>query len=180
MTRTFSDIERARVENGIGVLAFCRAAGINYSVWHRAKRRGWQPRGLTLKRMETALLAANRRPSKGRAAPVRPDLIAALYRAYVVTIAKARGLDPAAVLASDPGLRATLCAAWQQAAEIRAMAVYCTCIELDLQGAQVARALGLTRQAVSLMLRRVEDFRDDPLLDQLIEHSGALISGRAA
>ena len=48
----------------------------------------------------------------------------------------------------------------------------------DALTAGTAEAAGMTKQAVSECLKRVEDLRDDPAIDALVERVSRLISGR--
>jgi hypothetical protein len=148
-------------------------AGIALTTYNRA-RRGRIPRARTLKALENAL--------RGKVRVRRPDRrdVPLAYNGHVAELCRRLGADAEKVLESDPGQRANSDPAWAAAARIRALAVYCTAIEFDVPAAAVARAIGVTRAAASAMLRRVEDLRDDPEIDALVERAGMLISGRAA
>ena len=166
------DMERRRL--GLSQLELARRAGVRASVYYRAASGKTRPRAATLAAWEKAL---------GKARPPRPassldDLIRATYRGWAAHFAGKLGVEVEAALNSDPSLRANASPAWAAAARVRELAVYCTVTELDLNGAKVARAIGVTRAAVSLMLRRVEDIRDDRATSEMIEAAARLISGR--
>ncbi|MBV1706287.1 MAG: hypothetical protein KGQ37_03680 [Hyphomicrobiales bacterium] len=108
----------------------------------------------------------------------RHTIIGAVFRGYAAHFAALAGLDAGAALASDPGRRANASPEWRAAALVRAQALYCTVTELNVNGARVARAIGMTRQAVSQALRRIEDMRDDAAFDAALDAAAALISGR--
>lgn len=152
----------------------CRRAKIAYSTYFRASTSGKRPRSRTLKRWQDALNAR----TTTRPRPDEPVLILSTFRGWAAHFAGKLGVDPATALASDPGLRANSDPAWRKAAQVRELAAYCTVTELDLGAARVARAIGVTRAAVSLMLRRVEDQRDDPTVEEMVEAAARLISGR--
>lgn len=159
----------------------CVLAGVHYSsVWRVRRGHG--------RRLYPGTLARLRRALAGKPAQVRtpppPVMIRTVYRGFMLAIAQEffPGLpaDAAAIeaLAQDPALSANPNVKWAAAAKARSLAVYCTVIELNLPGAQVARAVGVTRQAVSVMLRRVEDLRDDPAIEALIGRAGEILIGK--
>jgi transcriptional regulator with XRE-family HTH domain len=174
---TFQEIEALRRRGGLTVNELCRRACVWPSTYRRSLARTHAPHGRTLARLEAALGQRGRpkRPSSDNS-----ELVLSAYRGWAAHFASLLRIDVGRALASDPGLRANASAEWRQAAQVRELAVYCVVTELNLGGAKVARAIGVTRAAVSLMLRRVEDARDDPTLSEMIEQAAALISGRAA
>jgi hypothetical protein len=158
----------------MSVAGLCRRAHVPVSTYWRVatgRKKGWWPQ--TIKKLEAAL--------DGRDLPrTRADadrVIGDLFRAYVVIFAKELG-HAEEVLGSDPQARANLDAQWRANAYVRALAVYCVTVELGVSGARVGRAIGLTRAAVSQINRRVQDFRDDPKIDALLERVGSLVSNR--
>jgi hypothetical protein len=96
-------------------------------------------------------------------------VIVSVHRLVMEAIARARGLDPAAVLATDFTVERGVNRAWVAASRVRAMATYVLVVELDVPRVALARAVGISRQAVHQALHRVEDLRDDPAIDSLIE-----------
>jgi transcriptional regulator with XRE-family HTH domain len=170
-------IEAKRKQLNISKAAFCRFAGISRQAYWRAlagPRSKW--RRDTLRKIERAL---DSRPTSAAARkPASAEHLATIYRAFVVIIAGERGIDPEAVFASSPQARANTCPEWRAAARIRELAVACVTAYLDAPAARVGRAIGLTRAAVSQINRRVEDMRDDPEIDALLERIGPLVSGR--
>jgi hypothetical protein len=183
MSPEFTRIDNERRRQKRTVCELCRSARVPVSTYWRLRTQGrkMQPRTKRL------LMAALIRPPQKAAPkpPIAADLIRTAYRGWLVHYCLEAGLDPAAVLASDPARRATANKDWARAAEIRAMAVSSVVTELDLPAKRVAEAIGVTRQAASEMLKRVEDLREDDdgrltARGALIERAGALISGRAA
>ncbi len=170
---TFADIDQARRAAGLSVLALCAASGVAYPTYWRAATGQGVARPSTLRRLRAGLTA----PPQAKP-PVNEALTAYAYRGFLAAYAQAAGVDLEAVLASEPKRRANSNALWREAARLRALAVYSTAKKFDLRGARLAAAIGLTRQAVSLMFRRVEDMRDDPDIDALIERAGRMLSGR--
>lgn len=175
MSAMFMEIDRKRKASRRTVCALCREANIPVSTWWRVatgKKKAW--RASTVRRLEAALAA---QPG-GRVKRVDTDLALAAYRGHVAAISARLGIDPAEVVASIPSRSATQDPQWALAARVRALAIYCTVIEFNLPGAVLARAIGMTKQAVSWNLKRVEDLRDDPTVDQIIESVGRLIAAR--
>lgn len=171
---TFEEIDAQRRRIGVSVPELCRRAKVNYSTWWRATTGRKSPRPSTLVRLRRGLNA----PASPRRPRDNATLILTTFRGYAAHFAILLGADPAIALASEPGKRSNASPAWRLAAEVRELAVYCTVVELDLRGAPVARAIGVTKAAVSQMLRRVEDDRSDPKVDAMVEAAGRLISGR--
>ncbi len=173
----FVEIEAIRVEAGLSPYRMCQSAMVPTGTYFRFRAGSRKPRPATIDRWLSVLVGGpNARQLSGQ--PVTDALVAGVYRGFLAAYAQAVGASPEAVLASDPRLRANGDPAWGEAARLRALAVYSTSIEFDLRGARLAAAIGLTRQAVSLILRRVEDMRDDPDIDALIERAGRMLSGR--
>ncbi len=173
---TFDQIEDARIRLGWSQRTLALRAGTKPDVYYRAARGKVVPRARTLRRWAMALALPE--PSARAVPDMTQALILATFRGFAAHFAALHGLDAATALASDPGLRANASASWRDAARVRELAVYCTVTELNLSGSKVAAAIGLTKQAVSLMLRRVEDLRDQPVWDAQIAAAAALISGR--
>lgn len=177
MPVSFLQIESARRGAGMTVHAMCRAAGIGVGHYYRAKSGKLQPTVKTLERWRRAIAGAPRARRFEEGAGNKA-LLRSTYRGYVASLAAELGADAAAVLASDPAQRANSDPVWAQAARVRALAAYCVVVEFDLPAARVAAAIGVTRAAASNMLRRVEAFRDDPAVDEMVERIGRLVSGR--
>lgn len=174
----FEHIEASRCAAGISVNAIAQASGVAASLYWRA-RKGQPKRERTLARWSHALHALRiQRRARAQREPISEDVIRACYRGWVVYFAGQENIDPALALASDPSQRRTSDEAWMAAAGVRAFAVYCAVIELNLRGGLVASSVGLSKQGVSAILRRVEDLREDPLVDARLEAAGLLISGR--
>jgi hypothetical protein len=171
----FQAIDARRRELKLSISGLCRRANVPVTTYWRVatgRKKQWYPG--TLKKFERALAVREPAPKP----PADDKAIGDLYRAYVVILAGEMGQDPERVLRSNPRWRLNTSSQWRDAAYVRALAVYCVTIQLDLSAARVGRAIGLTRAAVSQINRRVEDFRDDPKIDALVERIGQLVSGR--
>ncbi len=171
----FQSIDQERVANNLSVRAVCKFAGVPITTYWRIATGRARPRPATLWRLQDAIKVA-RKGDRQAAAP--KSLLVGTYRGFLALIAREQGLDPEAVAASQPSLSKVSDPAWLAAARVRALAVYCTHVELGVPGRRVAEAAGMTKQAVSECLKRVEDLRDDPAIDALVERVSRLISGR--
>jgi len=166
----FLEIDGLRARLGVTYHALCKAAGVPCSTWWRAKtgRVRWQ--SATEQKFRAALVqGVGKPPPKIRMTEQRQQLVLGVFRGSLIALAHGLGLDPNEASAR-PGARAF----WKA----RALALYCTAVEFDIRGADLARALGMSKQLVSWNLRQAEDMRDDPAIDGLVERTGRLIAAR--
>jgi len=149
------------------VEALAVRAGVAPSAYRRAIKGRTGIRPTTLRRLEAALAALR----SERRAVREPDtiLIRAVYGGFVASIAVHMGVRPDDVHAQDPRLGATADPEWRRLAQVRQAAIYLTNTVVDVRQARLAHVLGLTPAAVCLGLRSVEDRRDDPDFDALLE-----------
>jgi hypothetical protein len=170
----FSSIEAERKRSGLSVRQLCLRAKIHQTTYWRVKT-GREPR------FKAHTIGKLRKALSGKPVPqvsgLAPETLLTAYRAYCALAAPEFGADPRKVLDADPSLRANASPEWALAARVRAVAVYCVVVEFGVAAARVAAAIGLTRQAVSQMVRRVEELRGDEDQD-FIERIGRLVSGR--
>jgi len=101
------------------------------------------------------------------------------YRCALALCALALGLDAAVVQASDPAKRMTLNPAWCDMATARRLAQYLMNTTMGFNQADVARACGVTKQAVNQAARAIEDAREQPDFDRLARKLEAAILGIA-
>ncbi len=93
---------------------------------------------------------------------------AAAYRLAVAVVGNFLGVSPAEILAADPGKRATADAAWLAAARQRRLALYVAHIYLGIPQAELARAAGMSKAAVSIAMNDVEDLRGELETERLL------------
>jgi transcriptional regulator with XRE-family HTH domain len=175
---TFQLIDDERIRKKLSVHVVCQNARVPVSTYWRIALGKVTPRQDTLYRLREGVSQANAADAKRKVTP--KQLILATYRGFLAAISTEMGLDPEKVAASDPSLSRVSDPFWMAAARARAMAIYCTNIELNVPGTKVAEAAGMTKQAVSECLKRVEDLRDNPATDALVERVSRLLTGRAA
>ena len=168
-SRAFSAIDAKRRKAGLSVDALCQAAGINSRNWYLWAA-GRDPRPSSIRSLKRALAELQREQQLlTRARPVFP----ALYRLFLTTLAQRDGLDPLAVAEADPQANAKGDPAWRAAAVVRHRAIYLTVTTLDVPGSVAGALAGVSKQAVSKVLRSVEDSRDDPAIDLLLSEAAA-------
>lgn len=154
-------IDRRRAELGLSNEDFCRRAGVSFWTWRAIRRADFVPSRKMFNRLRAALIDPV-------AAPPPPAVIKSYHRLVMRTLAQAKGLDPDAVLAVDLTVQRPQVPAWLEAARINNMAIYLTTVELQVENADFARAVGVTREAVRKARNKVEDLRDDPAIDELL------------
>jgi hypothetical protein len=93
----------------------------------------------------------------------------ALYSTLLALASLSLGLDPAMVAAQKPAAKQVMDDDWRAAAGARWLAQYLMNCGFGLKQAAVARACGMTRQAVSLAMQEVELRREtDPEFEALV------------
>ncbi len=160
-----------RRAKGLSVFALCRAASVQPSTWWRLRTgRTARIRRGTVQKL---LAALNDKPVERIALDDHhaPRVIRAIYRGHVLHIAALFGLRGEDVL-DRPEAREF----W----EVRALAMSCTSTDFGIRGADLARAIGVSKQVVSWNLKKAEDMRDDPKVDALVERMGRLIAAKEA
>lgn len=159
----FDRIEKRRQEARIPQTKLAQAAGLSRSSYRAyvARTRTPQSGGLArLRRSLRQLEAVEEKDMAGRIA-------VCVFRAHVLALAAELDLDGPALLAVDPRDRTH--PDFSNANHVRRLATYMTVTGLDVPSRYVARAAGVTKQAVSKWLPKVEDMRDDPAVDDLLD-----------
>lgn len=167
-------IERRRTALGMTRTALERAAGLAGSYYSKLLSGACAARPGTLARLKMALQRFALRQS------VESDddyTLSVAYRLAVAMAAQALAEDPRIVQQELPGRRATQSAAWMRAAEVRRLAVYLMNAGCGFNQAEVARAAGMTRQAVSLACRALEEKREDKDFDRMLDELTAAVMG---
>jgi hypothetical protein len=103
----------------------------------------------------------------------RQDAVHLAYRSAIAMMAWEHALDPAELM--EKNLQGGKCLA----STLRQRAIYLTVIGFDVPLSQAAVAAGVTKQAVSKALRRIEDEREDPKIDALLTRLEVWLTGVA-
>lgn len=169
---TVVDIDRRRRERGISISRLLNAAGVHEGTWSLGKR-GGRTRPDTIERLEAALVALH--PLSRQARP--PAAIAALVRSIEFMLIREIGRDRRLMAACDPKRRRNRLPAQVPTGRLRLFAVYLAAVDLEIGNAELARALGIERQAIKQARDTVHDLRDDTRVDALLDRCGALLIG---
>lgn len=176
-TLSIHAIEAKRLEMNVPIDKLCAAAGITSRGYLLAKSRKTPPVPATIAKLQTAL-DRMRRGVGGEANSLAPH---AVFKACVVVAAAYMQADARAALAADPSRRATANPEWQRAAEVRRVGYFIANQFLGFSISDLARAAGVTKQAVSRAIPELEWERDpeggknrqlDELLSKLEEVFG--------
>lgn len=169
---TWTSINRARHARGWSMERLAREAGVSLSSVQRLA---------TAHLVEARIVKRIRDAANGVLVPPRgdrPTLIRAAYRGFIAALAARCGLALEAIASAKKNQ-----GGWTTErlaiAHCRMRAFYLTVTALDLSMSEVGRAIGLTKQAVSKAMRAVEDARDDPATDALLDQVAAFATGVA-
>lgn len=158
-------IESGRKRLNITAAELCRLSGVSWRAYADARDGKAAPRKATIARLQRAIASAR----SGKGLEARELGPAAAIKVLIALVAREREADPAAALSSNPGLRATFSPEWTDHATTRRIAIYLANGAMGFRTSDIGRALGLTKQAVSLAVREIEDRRDDSAdLDALL------------
>lgn len=113
-----------------------------------------------------ALEKAVRSLQAGREQDVTDALLRCTANAAVLAVAAKLGLDGPTLLAVDP--RGVTDKNFADASRVRKLAAYLVVTGTDVTMESVALALGVTKQASSKWMPQVEDMRDDPAIDAML------------
>lgn len=158
-------IEARRVELGVNIDALERLAGIARGHYRRLVAGGTQPQASTLAALKLALQRYRLRQAGDEGTEAHLTIA---YRFALALAAEAIGCDPAEAQTVDPSARATKSPRWSRSVEARRIAVYLLNCGVGIKQAHLARAVGVTKQAVNSMVRDIEDRRDDDAFDALM------------
>lgn len=161
-------IEARRRAIGLSQDALASAAQIS-GFWYRTIiKRPERATDAVLQRLRLALKAHGQSETQ--------RLIAGYYDLLLALVSLELGLDVARVRAADPRRGATADREWLAAAKARQMAVYLLNTVRGVKQRHIAHAIGLTPAAICLACQSVEDARDDPAIDQVLNKLAALIA----
>lgn len=174
-------IERQRRDKGLSHTKLLAAAGVHPSTWFFLRRGEQAPRAGTLDRLEAAIGQAGRAVEP---AALKNVILATVRVAETVIVS---ALDAGAngagttraqslplVQALDPRCRR---ATALRRSRRRVLAVYLVAVELELGNAEIARALGCSRQNVKQLRDAVEALRDDARADEFLERCRRQLTG---
>jgi hypothetical protein len=97
------------------------------------------------------------------------------YRGVLGLTAATLGIDPVAAVMADPLANRPSDPLWAAQAKARRLALYLGVTEANLPMTLAGELAGITKQGVSKLLREIEDARDDPTLDHLLDRVAAAV-----
>jgi transcriptional regulator with XRE-family HTH domain len=179
MHPTFNEIDQQRRAAGLSMEVFCRNAHVSlltYKRWKTGKTA--KPKLRTLARFKAAL--AGRGVGARAANPPSSDLVLQHFNAVLAICSHAAGLPMIDAIRIDTKANRPRNVDWLALMRIRQVAMYIVSTEGNVRGADLARALKISKQAVSKACRSIEDRRDEPAFDALLTRIAELMEGAAA
>lgn len=149
-------IDRERAKLKLSHAKLCRLAPISADRWWRLRQGGEKPAPITVARLKAVLEAVRGAKASDQIVCLQIPLLAPIVRVIMAYLARETAMPVDVMLAQDLTVERGQNAVWLQAARLRQMALYLLIIECDIKGAELARACGVTRQAVSLAKQSVE------------------------
>jgi hypothetical protein len=95
--------------------------------------------------------------------------VAAQYRLALALVASVTGQRVGDILDADPNKRATADAVWLRASQARRLALYVANQYLNVPQAALAKAARMTKSAVSIAMKELEDMRDQPDVARVLD-----------
>lgn len=171
---TVAEIELRRQALQVSRLALCLAANVGERTYRRLVTGAVVSQRGTVIRLRRALDQLSGAPKPAPA----PSIVAAFWRSAVICLCHELKAD--VTLALDESRHSSPeDPEWVRAARARQCAFYLAHVEFSVGFADLAAAVGSSKQRVHKAVRRIEDLRDDPDLDALLERTAAAITGRA-
>lgn len=157
MSLDFFDINSRRAVMKIPVRALCVQAAVGWATWYAVQEGKQAPRADTLARLDAALNRF-RLATKGDPGPLA---VHSTYRTAMVLAATHLKTDARTALKADPAQKATSNAEWMKTAQVRRLAFWICHGLLGFKVTAIAKAAGVSKQAVSIGIQEIED--DDEL-----------------
>ncbi len=171
-------LDELRKKSSITIEGLCAAADVSVNTYHRLRRYPDQARSVTIDRLADALKklrSGNRLDAADRMVSV--ELI---YGGFLAQVAPFFNVTTDQVRAQNPRAATTADKTWSTIAHARQTAIYLTHAVGGVPQRAIARAIGLTEAAVCKAIQSIEDRRDDPKLDRMIDAAAKAVAGRVA
>ncbi|EKS26705.1 helix-turn-helix domain-containing protein [Afipia felis] len=163
-------INKKREDLGIGHEKFAQKAGISFWTWRDLRRGAFRPTPATLKKLRAAL---------GEVPEAKPpQVVKGFHRLVMIEIARTQQIDIETVLTTDFTVQRPHAPQWLASSRVRLMAIYITAVELEVGNADLARALGVSREAVRKARMKIEDLREaDHAVNDLLDRIAGQVRG---
>lgn len=172
-----SAADTARQLAGLSIEQVAVEAGFSASTYRRWRRRRVAP-DFAIARLAAAIKRLSRADAAGNGADVAA-LVEATYGGFLAAVCAQLRLDVATVRVADPSLGQNTGSGGVAASRARQLAIYLTNTALGVRQCVLARVIGITPAGVCIALRNIEDMRDDPAFDALVEAAARQVTGRA-
>lgn len=170
---TVAALNARRAAQGVRIKDLCHAASVGAQTYWRMVRGLAEPQRRTLVKLERAL----DRIERGAPLEQPPHIIASFWCVATLFFAAELDVSPDIALAPD-GASCPEDPVWLAGSRARQLGFYLTNTELGVSVTQLAKACGTTKQRVHKAVNRIEDLRDDPAIDQLLDRASVHLSGR--
>jgi len=171
---SFAAIERQRKAAGVSVMTMLGRAGVARSTW--AAIRSGQAADHPRRQITLQRLAATLDPAWNWHVPMQPAALRAFVRVVEIVLAERINADVAVLAAlgsqSSHGQRPHV-----NAGRLRAIALYVLAVEIEINNAELARAVGCTRQNVNQTRARIEGLREAAAADEFLDRFAADMRG---
>jgi hypothetical protein len=167
----FFMINSKRAVMKVPIVSLCMQAGVGRQTYYDALNGHCDPSKATVSRLHAAL-ARFKMAYGGEPGPLS---LHAAYRLSLVLAAAQLKSDARAALTADPKRKATADPVWKEAARVRQLAYWITSSIAGFKQAEVARAAGVTKQAVHEGIKAVED-DTDPVMMAAMRHLEEIFS----
>lgn len=137
----------------VSVVSLCTQAGVGRQTFYEALKGVQVARPATLAKLSAAL-GRFKLSYTGDPGPMAAH---ATYRMALLLSAQVLGADPRQALFSDPADKATANKEWRESARVRRLAFWLANGLLGFKVTEIARAAGVTKQAVSSAIKELED-----------------------
>jgi hypothetical protein len=161
----FFTINSKRAVMKVPIISLCIQAGVGIRTYYNVLNGDVEPTPPTVARLHAAL-ARFKMAYGGDPGPLS---LHAVYKLSLVLAAAQLKSDARAALTADPKRKATADPVWKEAARVRQLAYWITSNMAGFKQAEVARAAGVTKQAVHEGIKSVED-DPDPVMMAAMRH----------
>lgn len=150
----------------VEITALCAQARVGRKTYHNARAGICEPTRDTVQRLHAALSRFTLR-DRGDGRPLEAHFC---YLSAIVIASLQLGAEPTAVMAHDPGRKATGSKEWLEASRVRRLALWIANGLMGQSQAELGRAAGMSRQAVRTAVMECdadEDFALGAIRDKL-------------
>lgn len=172
--RELRAIEERRIELSVTRTELERLAGLASGYYSKLIAGRHSPRPGLISRFRIILKRLAAKQDGSSDADFRLSMV---YSMAIALVAMVNHQDAVAIQQQVPSRRATQSAEWMAAVETRRIALYLLNTAAGFSQAEVARAARVTRQAVHIACREIEERRNEASFDRLLDDLTRSITG---